>query len=126
MTTKLLYIVAGIIAVLLLFGRRKSGAEKITPQAVKAKIDAHETYLLLDVRTPQEYATGHIPTAILLPDYEVKKNAPVRIPEKDRYIIVYCRSGARSAKAARILISLGYTNVHDMGGIMHWPFDIEQ
>ncbi|MBQ9239173.1 MAG: rhodanese-like domain-containing protein [Treponema sp.] len=126
MTTKLLYIVAGVIAVLLILGNRKSGAEKITPQDVKAKIDAHETYLLLDVRTPQEYATGHIPTAILLPDYEVKENAPVRIPEKDTYIIVYCRSGARSAKAARILISLGYTNVHDMGGIMHWPFEIEQ
>lgn len=106
--------------------RMRSGAKKITPDEVKAKIDAKENFVLLDVRTPDEYAEGRIPGAENFPDYEIKANAENRLHSKDAFIVVYCRSGIRSAGAARTLISLGYTNVHDLGGIIKWHYDLEK
>ena len=99
-------------------------APKISAAAAKAVLDSGEPYLLLDVRTQEEYDGGSIPGAILLPYDEIRARAATDLPaDKDALIIVYCRSGRRSAIAAGELLSLGYTNVHDLGGINSWPYE---
>jgi rhodanese-related sulfurtransferase len=100
------------------------------PGHIKAK-DANEMLsqgraILVDVRTPQEYATGHIGGAKLLPLNALASKAQKTLPDKDSDVIVYCQSGARSAQAAAMLGSMGYKNVHDLGGIYSWPYGITQ
>lgn len=70
--------------------------------------------VVLDIRSPQEYEEGHIDGAILLPEYEIYKNAQNVIPNKEEVIITYCGSGTRSKKAQRILQRLGYNNVYNL------------
>lgn len=82
--------------------------------------------VVLDVRTPAEFAEGHIPGAVNLPVDEVKARVEALIADKSTAIVVYCRSGARSATAARTLKALGYTDVADMGGLSNWPFPLEK
>jgi len=77
---------------------------------------------IVDVRAESEYREGHIPDAILIPESVIKERAQEDLPGKDRTIIVYCRSGVRSARAARALVELGYTRVYDIGGILDWPY----
>jgi rhodanese-related sulfurtransferase len=84
---------------------------------------ANPNAIILDVRTAQEFATGKIPGAILLPDFDIRERAARVIPNKNALILVYCRSGARSREAAYELISMGYTNVFDFGGINSWPYE---
>jgi len=79
--------------------------------------------ILLDVRTPEEYMEKRIPGSILLPNYEIKDRATDVIPDKNARIVVYCRSGRRSAEAANTLRELGYSNVFDLGGINNWPYE---
>ncbi|MGN1027233.1 MAG: rhodanese-like domain-containing protein, partial [Faecousia sp.] len=79
-------------------------------------------YVILDVRTEEEFAQGHIPGAILLPDYEIREEAERSLPDKDALILVYCRSGRRSKNAAETLAELGYTNIREFGGILDWPY----
>ena len=79
---------------------------------------------LVDVRTPEEYAMRHISGAMLLPLDILANEAGTALPDKDADVIVYCQSGARSAFAAAQLASMGYKNVHDLGGIFSWPYEI--
>jgi len=79
-------------------------------------------HILIDVRTPQEFSQGHIPTAVNIQVDSIGADLP-DVP-KDQLIIVYCRSGNRSAQAARILENAGFTEVVDFGGINRWPYDI--
>jgi phage shock protein E len=95
----------------------------ITPAQGKAMMAEDQSTILVDVRTEEEYVEGHIPGAILLPVDELEDLAPIRIPDKGATYIVYCRTGNRSAIAARILIHLGYQKVYDMGGIVDWPYE---
>lgn len=88
-------------------------------------MDRETGYVTLDVRTREEYDQGHIPGAILIPDYEVGEKAGEILTDKDQLILVYCRSGRRSKNAAEILAALGYTNVREFGGIIDWPYEIE-
>ena len=74
--------------------------------------------LLLDVRTAEEYAAGFIPGAVLLPYDEIQ--AKFKEPDKGRPIVVYCRSGRRSAIARAALLAMGYTNVSDFGAYTKW------
>ena len=74
--------------------------------------------VILDVRTPQEFAQGHIEGAVLIPVDEIETLAPTLLPDKGQTLLVYCRSGARSHQAALILINLGFTSVYDFGGIL--------
>lgn len=85
---------------------------------LQALIDSDEHYHLLDVRSNAEFAEGSIPTAVHVPYLEVAE----RVPTDDRsaLIIVYCHSGGRSETAKDILVSHGFTNVHNFGGIIHW------
>lgn len=95
----------------------------ITPAQGKDMMAEDLTVILLDVRTDEEYVEGHISGAILLPVEELESLAPKRIPDKGAAYIVYCRTGNRSAIAARILIHLGYEKIYDMGGIVDWPYE---
>jgi rhodanese-related sulfurtransferase len=74
---------------------------------------------LVDVRTPQEFASGHLPGAVNVPVQELDRRMG-ELPEKERPIVLYCRSGARSSSAARMLKSAGYTEVHDLGAMSRW------
>ena len=94
----------------------------ITPQEAKKIMDTQEGYVILDTRTPEEYETGHIPGAILIPHDEILERAEKTLPDKDQLILVYCRSGRRSKLAAQDLVDLGYTNVKEFGGIIDWPY----
>jgi len=84
-------------------------------------MDELDTYIILDVRSESEFEAQHINGAILIPVSELRSRAEKELPDKDAVIFVYCRAGNRSAEAARLLISMGYTNVYDMGGIGDWP-----
>jgi rhodanese-related sulfurtransferase len=96
---------------------------KISAEEAKAMLDANGDAVLLDVSTEEEFAERHIPGAILLPDYEIATTAAEMLPNKNALILVYCRTGRRSANAANALIEMGYTNVYDFGGINDWPFE---
>ena len=102
-----------------------SAPRRITASQARARMDAYPDAIILDVRTRQEFDTGHVPGAILLPDYAIEAQAPYVLPDKDAMILIYCRSGNRSASALRLLLEMGYTNVYDFGGINSWPYDIE-
>ncbi len=97
--------------------------QKITPEQAREMMQGQEAYILLDVRTEEEFAQGHIEGALLLPDYEIAQKAEEELPDKEAVILLYCRSGRRSEAAARKLVELGYTNVYDFGGIIDWPYD---
>ena len=97
----------------------------ITAQEAKKIMDSQEGYILLDVRTQEEYDQGHIPGAVVIPHTEIEARAEEVLPDKDQLILVYCRSGRRSKKAAQILVELGYTNIKEFGGIIDWPYEVE-
>ena len=80
--------------------------------------------IILDVRTQQEYATGRIPGAVLLPDYDIQDKARTLLPNKNALILIYCKAGSRSRSACSLLLSMGYTNVYDFGGINTWPYGV--
>ena len=87
---------------------------------------AQETgYIILDVRRPDEYAAGHIPNAINVPNESIGTDEIPELPDKDQLIMVYCRSGRRSKEAAEKLVKLGYTNIVEFGGILDWKGEIE-
>lgn len=96
---------------------------KITPEDAKAKIDSGDEIIIVDVRTEEEYNAGHIPNAILIPNETITDKMPELLPNPDAEILIYCRSGNRSAQAAKKLIAIGYTKVYDFGGITDWPYD---
>jgi rhodanese-related sulfurtransferase len=100
----------------------KSVYQRITAEQAKAMMDDGNPYVLLDVRTEEEYRDGHIEGALLIPDYEIKDRVEAELPDKSARILIYCRSGNRSASAARAMIDMGYTGVYDFGGINGWPY----
>ena len=86
---------------------------------------AQETgYIILDVRRPDEFAAGHIPNAINVPNESIGTSEIPELPDKDQLIMVYCRSGRRSKEASEKLVKLGYTNIVEFGGILDWKGDI--
>ena len=97
----------------------------ITAQEAKTIMDTEKGYIILDVRTQEEFDEKHIPGAILIPDYEIKEKAPEILTDKDQLLLVYCRSGRRSKAAAQALVELGYTNIKEFGGIIDWPYETE-
>ena len=102
-----------------------AGYVNITAEEAKQIIDTEEGYIILDVRTQEEYDQGHIPGAILIPDTEIKAKAEDVLTDKEQMILVYCRSGRRSKLAAESLVELGYTNIKEFGGIIDWPYEVE-
>ncbi len=97
----------------------------ITAEEAKRIMDSEEGYIILDVRTQEEYDQGHIPGAILISHEEIEEKAEEILTDKDQLILVYCRSGRRSKIAAEALAELGYTNIKEFGGIIDWPYETE-
>ena len=128
--------VKGLIIMLLislsLFGLTACGGdnektptyEQITAEQAKTIMDTEKDYVIIDARTEEEFAEGHIENAILIPEYEIKDRAEKELPDKEQLILVYCRSGRRSKIASEELVKLGYTNVKEFGGIIDWPYEI--
>ena len=98
--------------------------DQISVAEAKALMDSESGYVIIDARTQEEYDQGHIPGAILIPEYEIADRAEKELPDKDQLILVYCRSGRRSKIAAEELVKLGYTNVKEFGGIIDWEYEI--
>ena len=98
--------------------------EQISGAEAKALMDSENGYIIIDARTQEEYDQGHIPGAIMIPEYEIADRAEKELPDKDQLILVYCRSGRRSKIAAEELVKLGYTNVKEFGGIIDWEYEM--
>ena len=98
--------------------------EQITAEQAKSIMDTESEYIIIDARTDEEFAEGHIENAILIPEYEIAERAEKELPDKEQLILVYCRSGRRSKIASDELVKLGYTNVKEFGGIIDWPYEI--
>ena len=99
--------------------------EQISAEDAKEIMDSGEDRIILDVREQDEYNEGHISNAILVPYTEIENKAEEILPDKDKLILVYCRSGRRSKIAAESLVKMGYTNVKEFGGIIDWQYEIE-
>jgi len=106
-------------------GQNNEGYVSISAEEAKELMDKSENYIILDVRTKEEYDEVHIPDAILIPDTEIADRAEDELTDKDQLIFVYCRSGNRSKKASAILSQMGYTNIKEFGGIKDWPYETE-
>lgn len=102
----------------------KASFNNITPEEANKRLDREKGIILLDVRTKEEYDTGHIKGSMLIPVDNLKAEAENKLKDKDSPIFVYCRSGNRSVTAANILVNLGYKNVHNLGGINNWPYEV--
>ena len=89
-------------------------------------MEENENYIILDVRTIEEYDEGHIPNAICIPNETIDEDVINKLPSKDQLILIYCRSGNRSKQAANKLKKLGYTNLIEFGGIIDWKGEIEK
>lgn len=98
----------------------------ITQVEAKNIMDTTTGYIILDVRTIEEFNTGHIVDAINIPNEVIKEEAEAILINKEQVILVYCRSGRRSKEAANKLVELGYTNVLEFGGIIDWKYEIEK
>ena len=103
---------------------KSSTYEQITAEQAKSIMDTEKDYVIIDARTEEEFAEGHIENAILIPEYEIAYRAEKELPDKEQLILVYCRSGRRSKIASEELVKLGYTNVKEFGGIIDWPYDV--
>ena len=99
--------------------------QQISQEEAKGMMDTQDV-IILDVREQDEYDSGHIPGAVLLPVGTIdEETAAEVIPEKDSTVLVYCRSGNRSKTASSALAELGYTNIYEFGGINTWPYETE-
>lgn len=106
-------------------GNAVDGYQQITQEEAKEMMDTQEV-VILDVREQDEYDSGHIPGAVLLPVGTIDETTAAQvIPEKDSTVLVYCRSGNRSKTASAALAELGYTNIYEFGGINTWLYETE-
>ncbi len=104
----------------------KTMYQQITAEEAKKIMDSGEEHIVLDTREQDEFDEGHIPGAILIPYTEIENKAEEMLPDKDKLLLVYCRSGRRSKIASESLAKLGYTNVKEFGGIIDWPYEVEK
>lgn len=100
------------------------GYKSVSAEEAKKLMDSSENYIILDVRTEDEYNSFHIKDAILIPDYDIKIRGEEILTDKSQTIFVYCRSGRRSKLAAKTLADMGYSNIIEFGGIVNWPYEI--
>ena len=117
-----------LLSLLLLTGCGEDSADgyqQISQEEAKAMMDT-QVVIILDVREQDEYDSGHIPGAVLLPVGTIDETTAAEvIPEKDSTGLVYCRSGNRSKTASAALAELGYTGIYEFGGINTWPYETE-
>jgi rhodanese-related sulfurtransferase len=97
-----------------------TGYTIITQEEAKAMMSKDDGHVIVDVRRQDEYDSGHIPGAILIPNESITDTKPAELPDLDQIILIYCRSGNRSKQAAQKLADMGYTNLYEFGGIIDW------
>ena len=100
---------------------QESGYRQVTAEEAIALMEKESGYIILDVRTAQEYSEKHIPDAVNIPNESIGAEDLPALPDKNQLILVYCRSGNRSKQASEKLAALGYTNIVEFGGINSWP-----
>ena len=130
LTRILLPTVIALTAVLILTGCGSSADDKtagdkktyrqVSPEEAAAMMEEETDYIILDVRTQEEYETAHIPGAICIPNETIGTEDIPELPDKEQLILVYCRSGNRSKQASEKLVNQGYTNIVEFGGINSW------
>ena len=98
----------------------KKTYRQVSPEEAAAMMEEESDYIILDVRTQEEYGTAHIPGAICIPNETIGTEDIPELPDKDQLILVYCRSGNRSKQASEKLAKQGYTNIIEFGGINSW------
>lgn len=103
----------------------KAAYQQVSMEEAMELMKTEENYIILDVRSQEEYDEKHIPGAILVPNETIGTKDIPELPDKDQMIHVYCRSGNRSKQAAEKLTALGYTNIIEFGGINDWPGEVE-
>lgn len=118
-------LLVGVAALVLLSGCAASDKDAASYRRIDAgeaadMMEKETGYILLDVRTREEYTQAHIPGAICVPNETIGTDEIPELPDKDQLILVYCRSGNRSRQAAEKLVKLGYTNIVEFGGIIGW------
>ena len=115
-----------LLSLLLLAGcatpvESESSYQQVSMDEAIAIMESESDYIILDVRTTEEFADKHIPDAINIPNETIGTEDIPELPDKDQLILVYCRSGNRSKQASDKLVGLGYTNIVEFGGINDWP-----
>lgn len=107
-------------------GENDATYRQITTSEAVEMMASESDYIILDVRRPDEFSAGHIPNAVNIPNESIGADEIDELPDKDRLILVYCRSGNRSKQASEKLVRLGYTNIVEFGGILDWKGEIEK
>lgn len=97
---------------------------QISQDEAKEMMKLDDGHIIVDVRRQDEYDSGHIPGAILIPNENIGTEPPEELPELDQIILIYCRSGRRSKEAAQKLFDMGYTHIYEFGGIIDWTGEI--
>jgi rhodanese-related sulfurtransferase len=100
--------------------------QRITAEEAYQMMQELNDFIILDVRTEEEFRERHITGAILIPVTELEQRAAAELPDKNIPIFVYCRTGGRASNAARILVGKDYTQVFNIGGILDWPYETQQ
>ena len=117
-------IIPFLMALLLLAGcgaqSEESTYRQVNAEEAAIMMEGESGYIILDVRTAQEYSEKHIPGAINIPNETIGTEDIPELPDKEQLILVYCRSGNRSKQASEKLVKLGYTNIVEFGGINDW------
>ena len=102
---------------------QENSYRQISMDEAVTMMEEESGYIILDVRTPEEFRERHIPNAINIPNETIGAEDIQELPDKDQLILVYCRSGNRSKQASGKLAELGYTNIVEIGGINDWTGD---
>lgn len=105
---------------------KEPNIQYVSMNDIEKIMNENENYIILDVRTIEEYNDGHIPGAICIPNETIDENVVSKLPDKELLILIYCRSGNRSKQATKKLKDLGYLNLIEFGGIIDWPGEIEK
>ena len=105
---------------------KEPNIQYVSMSDIEKIMNENENYIILDVRTIEEYNDGHIPGAICIPNETIDENVVSKLPDKEQLILIYCRSGNRSKQATKKLKDLGYLNLIEFGGIIDWPGEIEK
>ena len=129
MSHNLLKIISSFVAIIfvgIMFAGCTSNYRTISQAEAQKILAGKKDYILLDVRTPEEYEKRRIPNAVLLPIAEIKAgNVIATLPDKKQKILVYCWTGRRAEDASAMLVKMGYSNVINIGGLVDWTGEVE-
>ena len=120
----ILILLAALLCLTGCSAEEKMTYHQITQEEAKRMMALDGTQIIVDVRRQDEYDSGHIPGAILIPNESIETEPPEELPDKEQIILIYCRSGRRSKEAAQKLADMGYTNIYEFGGIIDWTGEI--